>query len=245
MPVKRKRPENESKQFSFFDHLDELRKKFLIIILFTFLTSLIIFFLFNKINIYNFFLKPLFTCGQKIYYYNLMEPLFVRVKISLIIGFIINMPLIIFQIMQFSFPALKEKEKNIFIIVLLLIIILFSCGVLFSYKILLPNSINFLTKFAPKTINPVLRLKEYISLYLSLTIASGLAFLTPILISFLTKLGLVDYKFLIKHIPESIIVILILSSIITPPDWVSQILLSVPLFLLYLISILFSYIIKK
>ncbi|MBU1076510.1 MAG: twin-arginine translocase subunit TatC [Spirochaetes bacterium] len=244
MPARRKLPEKKSKSFSFFDHLEELRKRILFIVFSTILTSLVIFTLFNDLKIYDFFLKPLFSLNQKIYYYNLIEPFIVRVKISFILAALINTPVIIFQIVQFSFPALKHKEKNIFIILLFLITLFFSSGVLFSYKVLLPNSINFLIKFAPDTIKPVLRLKEYIELYLSLTFASGLIFLFPILISFLTKMGVVDYRFLIKHMRESIVGILIISAIITPPDVFSQLLLSLPLFILYLISLLFSFLIR-
>ncbi len=243
MPKREKVPVNKNP--SFFDHLEELRKRILIILLSVFLSSFIIFFFFNKINIYNLFLNPLYSIQQKIYYYNLLEPFLTRVKISFILGIIINIPLLVFQITRFSFPGFKKQEKKMFFILISLIFILFTSGVIFSYKILLPNSINFLIKFAPVNIKPVLRLKEYIGLYLGITIASGLTFLFPILISFLTMVKLINYKFLLKHIPESIIIILIISALITPPDIFSQILLSLPLFLLYLISILFSFFLKK
>lgn len=244
MPKREKQSGKESKPLTFFDHLEELRQRIITVILILLTSSILIFLFFNHLSLYKYFLNPLNTINQKLYYHTLTEPFMVRVKISILMALILTSPAIIFHIIRFTFPALKTKEKKTIIILLCLIFLLFSSGVFFSYKVLIPQSIQFLEQFAPDEIPPLLHFKEYINLFFSITFASGLIFLFPILILFLTKIGIIDHKFLIKHLGESIIVILVISALITPPDYFSQILLSLPLFLLYLISLILSYILN-
>ncbi len=233
-------------RFSFVEHLEELRMRILKILFSVLILTLLIFSFFNQLKVDQFFIRPLKQIQQKLYFYNLLEPLLIRFKISFILGIIVSFPYVIFQTLQFIFPALKEKEKKVIILLLFFILFLFFSGVYFAYRIILPSAVYFLMKWAPPSITPILGLKEYINLYLGIILASGISFLFPVVILILAKVNLIHYKFLWKHVPEALIIILIVAAIITPsPDMVSQIFLTIPLFLLYLLSIGLAYFFRE
>ena len=163
------------------------------------------------------------------------------------VGFIIGFPFILWEFWKFIKPALyvnEQKHAKSFIFVSSL---LFFLGVLFGYFLIVPMSINF---FATFTVSPEIKndfnVQSYISLIKTSVISCGLFFELPIIMYFLTKLGLVTPQFLRKYRRYAIFIVLILAAIVTPPDVVSQILVSIPLLILYEISIFISaYVVKK
>lgn len=220
----------------FIEHLEELRRRVLLLLLSCLITACFLFGFFNQLGIFRIFTAPLSRINQKLYFQNLAEPLMVRVKISLVLSVILNLPLFLYHLLRFIFPALKRKEKKTVLGLLVSIIFLFFTGVFFADRILLPYSVSFLIRFAGKSINPIISLREYINLYLGLMVANGLIFLFPVLIFFLSRMKLVSHGFLIRHTGEAVLVILTVAAVLTPPDVVSQIFLAVPLLFLYLIS---------
>ncbi len=238
------RKEKQKSDIPFIEHLEELRQRVLFLLFLIFIFSIIIFLLFERLSIYKLFLNPINKINQRLYFYNLAEPFLVRVKLSFILSIIVSIPFILYHFFAFILPALKDKEKPVIFLFVALILILFTTGVFFAYNFILPLSINFLIKFAPSEIKPVLRLKEYVSLCITIIIATGLIFQFPLAVIFLTKIKLINYKFLLKHSGEAIIIIFIISALITPPDIYSQILIALPLILLYLISTGISFILK-
>jgi sec-independent protein translocase protein TatC len=170
-----------------------------------------------------------------------------HIKISLITGIILAFPYIFFEFWNFVKPALYKQERKNARGTIIIISFLFFVGVLFGYYIICPLSINFLYNYQVSdiAINDI-RLMSYISIIASICLASGILFELPVIVMFLSKIGLITPVFLKKYRKHALVIILILSAIITPPDIFSQILVSLPLLLLYEISIKISArIIKK
>ncbi|WP_395053500.1 twin-arginine translocase subunit TatC [Flavobacterium sp.] len=162
-------------------------------------------------------------------------------------GFILTFPYILYLLWNFITPALYEKERKNAKFFIFISSILFFLGVLFGYFIIVPMSVNF---FATFTVSDVVKnefnVDSYISLIKTSVIACGLFFELPIVIFFLSKLGLVTAQLLRKYRKYGIVVILIVAAIVTPPDVVSQIIVSIPMLLIYEISIFISaYVVKK
>ncbi len=157
------------------------------------------------------------------------------------IGFIIAFPYVFFQIWSFIKPALLDGELRVASGLLFWTTLLFLCGIMFGYYILLPFSINFLSSFSMNTmIKNDINVSSYFDLLTSLVLGCGIMFEMPIVVYFLTKIGLVTPAFLTTYRKYSIVVILVIAAIITPPDVISQLIVSVPLFILYEISIYVS-----
>ena len=161
-------------------------------------------------------------------------------------GFIIGFPFILWEIWKFISPALYEKEKKNAIWFILSASILFFLGVLFGYYLILPLSVNFFGGFnVSSVIKNEFNVDNYIGMVKTSVISCGLIFELPIIIYFLTKIGLVTPETLRKHRRYSIVIILIVAAIITPPDILSQIIVSIPLLILYEVSIFISTFVNK
>lgn len=168
------------------------------------------------------------------------------VWICITAGFILGFPYILWEIWKFISPALYEKEKKNAKRFIFFSSLLFFLGVLFGYFVVVPMSVNF---FATFKISDVVKnqfsIASYIGMVKTSVIASGLFFELPIIIYFLTKLGLVTPSFLRKYWRYAVVIILIVSAIVTPPDVVSQVIVAVPMLIIYEISILISRIVYK
>jgi len=156
-------------------------------------------------------------------------------------GFILGFPYILWELWKFIRPALYDKERKNAKLFIFVASLLFFTGVLFGYFVIIPMSVNF---FASFTVSSVIKnefnLQSYIGLIKTSVIACGLLFEMPIVIFFLTKLGLVTPQFLRKYRKYAIVLILILAAIVTPPDVVSQIIVSIPMLAIYEASIYIS-----
>ncbi len=152
-------------------------------------------------------------------------------------GIILAFPFIVWQLWGFVRPGLKDKEKKSVRGVVFYVSLLFFAGVAFGYFLLAPLSIQFLGNytFADVQNNPTLL--SYLKLTTSLVFGTGLVFQLPVVIYFLSRIGIVTADFLRKYRKHAFVVNLILAAIITPPDVTSQLLVSLPILLLYEISI--------
>lgn len=162
------------------------------------------------------------------------------------VGFILGFPFILYQFWNFIKPALYEKEQKYAKSFIFVSSLLFFLGVLFGYYVIVPMSINF---FATFTVSPEIKnefnIDSYIGMIKTSVIASGLFFELPIIIYFLTKIGLVTPKFLKDYRRYAIVILLVIAAIVTPPDVVSQIIVCIPLLILYEASIFISSIVYK
>ena len=165
---------------------------------------------------------------------------------SIIFGIIIAFPYIIFELWKFIKPALYENEKKQGLSFILISSFLFITGILFGYFVITPLSINFLGNYyvTSEIVNNI-DLASYNSLVRTTVLANGIVFELPILIYFLTKMGLVNDKFLKQNRKYALVLILLLAAIITPPDIISQIIVAIPLLILYEFSIYVAKIVEK
>jgi sec-independent protein translocase protein TatC len=161
---------------------------------------------------------------------------------SLIAGFILAFPYVAWEIWRFVKPALYHKEKKNITGLVIFVSLLFFMGVSFAYFIIVPLTVNFLLTYnvMGDTVKNNPLISSYFSTVLNLVLGTGVIFQMPIFIYFLAKIGLVSPKFLKRYRRHSIVIIMILAAIITPPDVVSQILVAIPLLVLYEISILIA-----
>ena len=165
----------------------------------------------------------------------------IHIQISMYAGVIISSPYIFFELWRFIKPALYENEKRKVGKAVFYSSLLFFLGVLFGYYILAPISVSFFGSYTvSKQVVNQINLESYISIVNSVTLASGIIFELPILIYLLSKLGMITPEFLRKNRKYAIVIILIVAAIITPPDVFSQILVSIPLIVLYEIGIVIS-----
>jgi len=167
------------------------------------------------------------------------EPLFILIKISLTVGLILASPVILFEVWRFVEPALYPNEKRLFVPLLLSSILLFVAGGVFAYFVVLPMALKFLLGlgFSQLAATPYLSVNLYISFVLKMLIAFGVAFEMPIFLYMLQRAGVVTEKQL-KRFRRYFIVVAFLVGALIAPDVATQILMAVPLLILYEISIL-------
>lgn len=160
---------------------------------------------------------------------------------SIYAGIIVGFPYILYEFWKFISPGLRENERKSSRGFIVIASLLFFSGVLFGYYVISPLSINFLGNYqVSEEVRNQFDLESYISLVRTSVLACGIVFELPILMYILTKIGLVTPEALKKYRKYSIIIILVLSAIITPPDVVSQIIVAIPILILYEVSIYIS-----
>ena len=165
---------------------------------------------------------------------------------SILAGFIISFPYVIYQFWKFISPGLLPQERKHSRGFIIISSLLFFLGVLFGYYVVTPLSINFLANYnISDLVDNQIDISSYIALVRSAALASGLVFELPIIIYFLTKVGLVTPEFLKKYRKYALVIVLILSAIITPPDIASQIIVAIPILILYQVSIYISKIVVR
>lgn len=172
---------------------------------------------------------------------NMSGQFMMHIYISIVSGLVVAAPYILWEFWRFVKPALHSKEQKYSRGAVLASSGLFITGVLFSYYIIVPLTINFFGSYqiSESVVNQI-NLNSYISTIVSVTLATGLVFELPILVYFLTKIGILTPAFMKKSRKYMLIIVLTIAAIITPPDVFSQILVSFPLLLLYEVSIWIS-----
>ena len=230
----------------FTDHLEELRKR-IIICLIAIGIGFAISYLFAQ-KIFALLAKPLekaLPSKSTLIFTNPTEAFLTYLKTAIISGFFLAIPIILYQIWKFIAPGLYEREKTYVIPFVISSSILFLGGSLFGYFFVFPLGFKFLMSFASNSIQPLPSMREYFNLATKLLFAFGITFETPIFIFFLTKLGIVNYKMLRSYRKYAIIFSFILGAILTPPDVFTQIMMALPLIILYEVSLLVTRIFGK
>src|SRR5690554_3114360 len=165
---------------------------------------------------------------------------------SITAGIVVAFPYILYEFWKFISPGLKENERKNSRGFIFIASLLFFLGVLFGYYLITPLSINFLGNYqVSKEVFNDFDLDSYISLVRTSVLASGLIFELPILIYILTKIGLVTPEGLKKYRKISLVIVLVISAVITPPDVVSQIIVAIPILILYEVSIYISKVVVR
>lgn len=166
------------------------------------------------------------------------EEFLIHIKVSFILGFILAFPYVFWEIWRFIKPGLYPKEQKAVRGIVLICSFLFFLGVLFGYFVIAPFAVNFLAGYSVADVvvtQP--KLSSFVNYMVMFTAPAGMIFELPIVVFFFSKMGLVTPDLMRKYRRHSVIVILILAALITPPDVVTQFLIGIPLFILYEISI--------
>ncbi|MEM7186058.1 MAG: twin-arginine translocase subunit TatC [Bacteroidota bacterium] len=255
---------NSEKEMSFLDHLEELRwhliKSTIAIVLFGTVAFIFKEFVFDVLILgpksadfptYRLLCKSGQALGLDYFCFNelpfsiqsrkMAGQFSVHIWTSITAGFIVAFPYVLYQFWQFISPGLHTNERKTARGFILIASLLFFMGVLFGYYVVTPLSINFLGSYqvSEQVLNEF-DIDSYIGLVRACALSGGLIFELPIIIYFLTKIGLVTPQFLRKYRKYALVIVLIISAIITPPDIASQIIVAIPVVILYEISIYIS-----
>jgi len=165
------------------------------------------------------------------------EAFFVNLKVAFYAGLFLSVPLLLFQVWKFVAPGLYEHERRYSFPFLIISTILFLLGAIFAYVVILPIALHFLISQGGELWQPNITLSNYLSFCMRLILAAGLVFEFPVLMYFLAKVGVVTPEFLVKNRKYAVLVAFVIAAILTPPDVFSQVMLAVPLCLLFEVSI--------
>jgi sec-independent protein translocase protein TatC len=174
------------------------------------------------------------------------EQFSIHIWVSITAGIIIAFPYIIWEVWRFISPGLYKHERKYAFGFILISSILFFLGVLFGYYVITPLSVNFLGNYSVSDlVDRNFKIGNYISIVKTSVLAAGIFFELPVIIYFLAKMGLVTPDFLKTYRKHAIVVVLILAAVITPTDVISQIIVTIPIIILYEISIIIAKIVYK
>ena len=176
--------------------------------------------------------------GETLIYTNLPEAFFTFLKTAFLSGIMLASPVILYQFWMFTAPGLYHKEKRLLLPIVFLSSFFFIGGALFGYFIVFPWGFKFFLGFASETVRPLPSMREYLSFSSKLLLAFGLVFELPLVITFLARLGLVSIEFLKKNRKYALLLFFAGAAILTPPDVVTQVMMALPLMVLYEISII-------
>jgi sec-independent protein translocase protein TatC len=230
----------EEDGMSFLDHLEELRwrivKAVIGVVVGGIIAAVFIDWIMNVV-----LLKPATMTNPPLELQNIKPfgqfSLYMEVIITC--GVILSIPNILYQIWKFIEPALKPNEKKYVSSIVFFSSLCFITGIVFAYFVMLPTSLGFFAQFGSAIIKNIIAVDEYYSFIISVMLTAGIVFELPMISFFLSKIGILKPAFMRKYRKHAIVLILLIAGIVTPsPDVTSQLLLGVPLFLLYEISIL-------
>ncbi len=252
-------------EMSFLDHLEELRWHLIRIVLAVIIVATLVFifsrFVFDEIIFaplemtfptYHFLCNGATFLGVDTTFCAEEMPMIIQnrtvggqfsadIWTAILGGFIISFPYVIYQLWKFISPGLHSNERKHSRGFIIISSLLFFIGILFGYYIVAPLSLNFLANYSiSKVVDNQIDISSYIALVRNSALAAGLIFELPIIIYFFTKIGLVTPEILKKYRKYALVIVLILAAVITPPDVVSQVIVAIPIIVLYQVSIYIS-----
>jgi sec-independent protein translocase protein TatC len=237
--------ETPIKEMSFLDHLEELRWRILKAII-AVVVGAIACFAFSG-YILDFLTLPVLRIEPqpKLIFLSPTGMFFVRITLSLVCGFILALPVIVYQIYAFIVPGLYAHERKHVVPLIVLTFFCFLVGSAFAYFLIIPFGLKFLLGLATPDIEPTLDIGRYIGFVTRIMLAFGLVFELPVLSMFLTRIGLLTPRFLRRIRRYAVVVIAVVAALLTPPDVFTQVMMILPLVILYEISIWISALIYR
>jgi sec-independent protein translocase protein TatC len=226
---------------SFLEHLEELRRR----IIYALIAVAIAFFACwgYAPRIYDIMQRPIMEAlkhnglAEKLVYLNPTEPFNLYLKVAFLTGVFVASPFVLYQVWLFISPGLYRHEKRYILPFMFSTVGLFLAGGLFGYKVVYPAALNFLIDYG-KQFQPMITIGEYTDLFLTIIIGMGVIFELPILVFFLSLMGIVTAGFMWRNFRYSILIIFIVAAIVTPTtDILNMCLFAAPMVLLYAVSI--------
>lgn len=259
--------ENDSNLMTFGGHLEVLRRMLFRILAVAGTLSIIVFCCKETVwtillapSQYNFITyslieKTIALCGYDFHFEkfhvdliatDLSSQFMTHITTSVYLGLLGSSPYILYELFKFVSPALYENEKKHSVSVVMVIYFLFIVGVLMSYYILFPISYRFLGTYSvSESIRSTITLDSYVETFTTLTFIMGIVFQLPVIMFFLARLGFVSSHMLAKYRKHALIIIMLVAAIITPPDLMTLVLVTIPLYLLYEVSVRIAKIVER
>ncbi len=191
-------------------------------------------------QIFDYLSQPLMVAlpqGAKLLAIGVIAPFMVPLKVTLFVSFVIALPYVLYQLWAFIAPGLYRKEKKLAMPIIVSSLAMFFLGMLYCYFVVFRMVFQFISGFSPDSVNFAPDIDSYFSFVLALFMAFGLTFEVPIIVVVLNRLGMTTVEKLKKARPYMIVGAFVLAAIVTPPDVLSQLLLAVPLVILYQVGI--------
>jgi len=231
---------------TFISHLIELRTRLLRAIIMV-VVVFVCLFPFAK-ELYALLAQPLLASlpkGGQMIATDVTTPFFVPMKVAMMTAFLISLPYVLYQVWAFVAPGLYSHEKRLAAPLVAVSTVLFLCGMAFAYFLVFPVIFGFISSVAPEGVAVMTDINKYLDFALTLFLAFGITFEVPVVVIVLVKMGVVSVEKLRAIRSYVIVGAFVIGAIFTPPDVVSQIMLAVPLWLLYEVGIVAAAIITR
>jgi len=235
-----KKDELEGTEAPFVSHLIELRDRLIRAVIAIALAFGVLAFFPGPSGLYDLLAAPLaahLPSGSKLIATNVISPILVPLKITLMAAFMIALPVVLYQLWAFVAPGLYSHEKKLVLPLVVSSTILFVLGVAFCYFLVIPGMSKFIQAFAPATITAAPDIEQYFGFVLTLFLVFGIAFEVPIAVVVLARMGIVTLAQLRAWRGYFIVASFIVAAVVTPPDVISQLALAIPMCILYELGI--------
>lgn len=220
---------NREAEMPVMEHLEELRKRIIIVAAAILVLAIISYNFTNQILA--FLIAP---AGEiDLIYTTPAEAFMAQLRLAFTAGAVLAIPLTFYHVLAFILPALRRVEKKILILLVIAMNLLFFLGMAFSYYVMLPFALRFFLGFQTDTLQPLFTISRYISFVVSFLISVGVVFQVPVVFWFAGRMGLISAQYLRKQRKYAVLIMAILSAVVTPPDLFSQLILLAPLLVLY------------
>ncbi len=233
----------ESVQETFISHLVELRERLVKSVVAVLIVTFALMAYPGMKELYALVAAPMLKVlpeGTSMIATDVTGTFFIPLKVTLMAGFLISLPVVLYQMWAFVAPGLYKHEKKMALPIIVSSTLLFFCGMAFAYFVVFPSIFGTFVGFTPKGVNMTPDIDKYWSFALTMFIAFGITFETPVVLAVLTRAGIVTVKQLGEFRGYFIVAAFVIAAVVTPPDVLSQLFLAVPLVLLYEVGILVS-----
>lgn len=232
--LKRRSRQVSAEGLTLVEHLAELRTRIIISIL-TLAVGVVVGFYYSSPLVEFITRLP----GDLVYLYP-GEAFMVHLQVALIVGVMLSSPVVLYQVIRFVVPGLLAKERRILSVGLPLSLLLFVVGIVFAYQVILPLAYKFFLGFSSDSLEPMISIGNYVAFVFRLVLPFGLVFQLPLFVLILTSIGVLSPAFLVRSRKYMILVIVIVATVLTPPDVISQTLMALPMLILYEVSIVLA-----
>ena len=237
---------SEPQEDSFISHLVELRDRLLRAVVAV--VAIFVCLMPWAGDIYDILAQPMMQAlpdGTRMIATGVVTPFFVPMKVTLLVAFVIALPFVLYQAWCFIAPGLYAHEKRLGLPLVVGSTVLFLAGMAFCYFFVFGTVFKFIAQFAPKSITPAPDIEQYLAFVMSMFLAFGITFEVPVIVIVLVKLGIVDVAKLKEARPYVIVGAFVIAAVVTPPDVVSQLMLAIPMCLLYELGIFLARFVTK
>jgi len=234
-------------EMPFLDHLEELRWRILYSLLAVLVTTLVGWFIVQRVDVIGLLIRPIapLVPGGRLKFTSPTEPFFITLKFAFVVGLLLASPVVVYQTWAFLAPALYDRERRVILPALSVGVLLFLAGAAAAYFWVLPRALQVLFSFQRGVLEPIITADNYFGFAAQIIIAFGIVTELPLVILILAALGVVTPRFLARNRRYAIVLSAVAAALLSPPDAVSMVMMMVPLWLLYEVSIFCAWLVTR